>query len=178
MALLRGVQRDLVRAANGRAVDEPAPNSFSQRAQIALTESAHRDRPARRDRARRVPRLAEETGLIVPIGTWVLNESCRLAQKWQAERAEDEPLVVRVNVSARELAQDDLIDLVVAALQRTGMDPSHLALEVTESVLVEDPSRRSRRSALSSSSASRSPSTTSAPATRRSSTCGPSPSTV
>ena len=45
--------------------------------------------------------LAEETGLIVPIGTWVLNEACRLAQKWQAERAEDEPLVVRVNVSAR-----------------------------------------------------------------------------
>ena len=49
--------------------------------------------------------LAEETGLIVPIGTWVLNEACRLAQKWQAERAEDEPLVVRVNVSARQLAR-------------------------------------------------------------------------
>jgi diguanylate cyclase (GGDEF)-like protein len=83
--------------------------------------------------------LAEETGLIVPIGTWVLNESCRLAQKWQAERAEDEPLVVRVNVSARQLAHDDLIDLVAAALERTGMDPAHLCLEVTESVLVEDP---------------------------------------
>jgi diguanylate cyclase len=83
--------------------------------------------------------LAEETGLIVPIGTWVLDEACRLAQKWQAERAEDEPLVVRVNVSARQLAHDDLIDVVAAALQRTGMDPSHLCLEVTESVLVEDP---------------------------------------
>jgi diguanylate cyclase (GGDEF)-like protein len=83
--------------------------------------------------------LAEETGLIVPIGTWVLNESCRLAQRWQAERAEDEPLVVRVNVSARQLVRDDLIDIVAAALERTGMDPSHLCLEVTESVLVEDP---------------------------------------
>jgi diguanylate cyclase (GGDEF)-like protein len=83
--------------------------------------------------------LAEETGLIVPIGTWVLNESCRLAQKWQAERAADDPLVVRVNVSARQLAHDDLIDLVAAALQRTGMEPSQLCLEVTESVLVEDP---------------------------------------
>ena len=83
--------------------------------------------------------LAEETGLIVPIGTWVLNEACRLAQRWQAERAHDEPLVVRVNVSARQLAHDDLIDLVAAALQRTGMDPAHLCLEVTESVLVEDP---------------------------------------
>ena len=83
--------------------------------------------------------LAEETGLIVPIGTWVLNEACRLAQKWQAERAEDDPLVVRVNVSARQLAHDDLIDLVAAALERTGMDPAQLCLEVTESVLVEDP---------------------------------------
>jgi diguanylate cyclase (GGDEF)-like protein len=83
--------------------------------------------------------LAEETGLIVPIGTWVLNESCRLAQKWQAERAADEPLVVRVNVSARQLAHSDLIDVVAAALARTGMDPSQLCLEVTESVLVEDP---------------------------------------
>jgi diguanylate cyclase (GGDEF)-like protein len=83
--------------------------------------------------------LAEETGLIVPIGTWVLNESCRLAQRWQAERAADAPLVVRVNVSARQLAHDDLIDIVDAALARTGMDPSHLCLEVTESVLVEDP---------------------------------------
>jgi diguanylate cyclase len=83
--------------------------------------------------------LAEETGLIVPIGTWVLNESCRLAQRWQAERAVDDPLVVRVNVSARQLAHDDLIDIVAAALERTGMDPSHLCLEVTESVLVDDP---------------------------------------
>ncbi len=79
--------------------------------------------------------LAEETGLIVPIGTWVLNEACRLAQGWQADR----PLVVRVNVSARQLAHDDLIDIVGAALDRTGMDPSLLCLEVTESVLVEDP---------------------------------------
>ena len=46
---------------------------------------------------------------------------------------------MRVNVSARQLAHDDLIDLVAAALERTGMDPAHLCLEVTESVLVEDP---------------------------------------
>jgi diguanylate cyclase len=83
--------------------------------------------------------LAEETGLIVPIGTWVLNESCRLAQRWQAERGVDAPLVVRVNVSARQLAQDDIVGIVAAALDRTGMDPSQLCLEVTESVLVEDP---------------------------------------
>ncbi len=89
--------------------------------------------------------LAEETGLIVPIGTWVLNEACRLAQGWQAERGIDEPLVVRVNVSARQLAQDDLVDIVAAALEATGMEPAHLCLEVTESVLVEDPEASTRK---------------------------------
>jgi len=83
--------------------------------------------------------LAEETGLIVPIGTWVLQESCRLAQRWQAGRPAGEPLVVRVNVSARQLAHGDLIPIVADVLERTGMEPSHLCLEVTESVLVEDP---------------------------------------
>ena len=89
--------------------------------------------------------LAEETGLIVPIGTWVLNEACRLAQRWQAERGVDEPLVVRVNVSARQLAQDDLVDIVAAALAKTGMEPAQLCLEVTESVLVEDPEASTRK---------------------------------
>ena len=53
--------------------------------------------------------------------------------------------MVRVNVSARQLAQDDLIDIVGAALDRAGMDPSNLCLEVTESVLVEDPESSTRK---------------------------------
>ena len=85
--------------------------------------------------------LAEETGLIIPIGTWVLREACR----WQAENSGDEPIAVRVNISARQLAQDDLIAVVSDAVQSSGMDPSHLCLEVTESVLVEDPESSARK---------------------------------
>ena len=85
--------------------------------------------------------LAEETGLIVPIGTWVLRESCRLASRWQAERIADEPLAVRVNVSARQLAQGEFPEIVRDALDESRMDPALLCLEVTESVLMEDPGR-------------------------------------
>jgi diguanylate cyclase (GGDEF)-like protein len=85
--------------------------------------------------------LAEETGLIIPIGTWVLREACR----WQAENRRDEPIVVRVNVSARQLAQEDLINVVSEALQSSGMEASQLCLEVTESVLVEDPEASARK---------------------------------
>jgi diguanylate cyclase (GGDEF)-like protein len=89
--------------------------------------------------------LAEETGLIVPIGTWVLREACRLASGWQAARGAGAPLVVRVNVSARQLAQDGLIDIVADTVRRFDMEPAHLCLEVTESVLVEDPDASARK---------------------------------
>jgi diguanylate cyclase len=85
--------------------------------------------------------LAEETGLIVPIGTWVLREACR----WQVAHCGDLPLVVRVNVSARQLAADDLIQVVRDAIESSGMDASQLCLEVTESVLVEDPDASARK---------------------------------
>ena len=83
--------------------------------------------------------LAEETGLIVPIGAWVLAESCRVVQQWQAARPAEAPLTLRVNVSARQLADDSLPALVSRVLHETRIDPAHLCLEVTESVLIEDP---------------------------------------
>ena len=83
--------------------------------------------------------LAEETGLIVPIGTWVLRESCRLASCWKAEQIADEPLAVRVNVSARQLSQGGFPEIVRDALDESRMDPALLCLEVTESVLMDDP---------------------------------------
>jgi diguanylate cyclase len=83
--------------------------------------------------------LCEETGLIVPLGTWVLRDACRRAVVWQRSRPSDEPLMLRVNVSARQLAQDSLHDTVAGVIDETGIDPACLCLEVTESVLIEDP---------------------------------------
>ncbi len=83
--------------------------------------------------------LAEETGLIIPIGRWVLLESCRHAKRWQDQRAVGDPLGVKVNVSARQLMQSGFPGTVAEVLEATGMDPTLLCLEVTESVLLEDP---------------------------------------
>ncbi len=78
--------------------------------------------------------LAESTGLIVPIGRWVLNEACREAATWQAERT----VGLSVNVSARQLEGSELAVQVAAALEQTQLDPSVLTIEITESVLMED----------------------------------------
>jgi diguanylate cyclase (GGDEF)-like protein len=80
--------------------------------------------------------LAEETGLIVPIGRWVLTEACRQASEWQAVAAH--PLTVSVNLSARQLMDGDLPSDVAEALRESGLDAGLLKLEVTETTLIED----------------------------------------
>ncbi len=80
--------------------------------------------------------LAEETGLILPIGRWVLREACRQASRWNATRPE--PLTVSVNLSALQLHQSDLPSTVADALAESGLDPQCLILEITESVLLHD----------------------------------------
>ncbi|MGI8684602.1 MAG: putative bifunctional diguanylate cyclase/phosphodiesterase [Acidimicrobiales bacterium] len=80
--------------------------------------------------------LAEETALILPIGDWVLGEACRQAARWRAEL--DTPLCMAVNVSPLQLAQPDFVETVVRVLAETGLPPSALELEVTESILIED----------------------------------------
>ncbi len=82
--------------------------------------------------------LAEETGLIVPIGLWVLREACRRAKEWQGLVPGDPPLVMCVNLSARQLGDPQLVPDVVRILQETGLGPRHLTLEITESALVDD----------------------------------------
>ncbi len=81
--------------------------------------------------------IAEETGLIVPIGQWVLAEACRQIQAERLHRSSKAP-VVSVNLSARQLQQPDLVDHVKRTLRRTGLPAHLLKLEVTERVLIED----------------------------------------
>jgi diguanylate cyclase (GGDEF)-like protein/PAS domain S-box-containing protein len=80
--------------------------------------------------------LAEETGLIVPIGTWVLSHSCRQMQLWRAVYPEAHDLELSVNLSARQVAQPDLVEVVSEVLADTGLDPERLELEMTESALM------------------------------------------
>ena len=85
--------------------------------------------------ARFVP-LLEETGLIVPVGSWVLAEACRQAKAWQAAGLHS--LRVSVNLSSRQFRSDALFDAVSEALRATNLSPSLLELELTESLLVEN----------------------------------------
>jgi len=85
--------------------------------------------------------VAEETGLIVPIGAWVLREACAQAASWIAESTDHAALAVSVNVSARQLADDDLVSIVQEALASSGLDPALLVLELTESTLMADRER-------------------------------------
>ena len=81
--------------------------------------------------------LAEETGLILPIGQWVLETACHQLALW-ASRAETAHLTIAVNVSARQFHQREFVDQVLAVIEQTGANPKRLKLELTESMLVRD----------------------------------------
>lgn len=80
--------------------------------------------------------IAEETGLIIPIGLWVLEQACREASLWETNT--QRPLSVSVNLSAKQLLQSHLVEQVKAILKETGLEGNRLQLEITESVFVED----------------------------------------
>ena len=80
--------------------------------------------------------LAEESGLILPLGEWVLEEACRQAASWSLSRSE--PIPVAVNVSARQFMHEPLEHVVQRVLDDTGLDPRLLELELTESVFLRD----------------------------------------
>jgi diguanylate cyclase (GGDEF)-like protein/PAS domain S-box-containing protein len=82
--------------------------------------------------------LAEETGLIIQIDRWILREVCTQAQHWRERLALDPALTVSVNISGKQFNQPDLVEFVQFTLQDTGLPPSCLKLELTESAIIED----------------------------------------
>ncbi len=83
--------------------------------------------------------IAEQTGLIVPLGEWVLNEACREVQFWRASNPQLANLRIAVNLSGRQIAERGLAQFVSDTLARTGLPSANLVLEITESVLMKDP---------------------------------------
>ena len=113
--------------------------------------------------------IAEDTGLIVPLGGQVLCDAARQAQSWRQGGQVDDDFYVSVNLSAHQLQESDLVNSVARALDRVGTPPGGLVLEVTESALIENLAVTVPRLLALRSWECASPSTTSARATRRSS---------
>ncbi|MGH2778503.1 MAG: putative bifunctional diguanylate cyclase/phosphodiesterase, partial [Actinomycetota bacterium] len=82
--------------------------------------------------------VAEETGLIVPIGRWVLREAAFQAKRWQAASPHGDAFTMSVNVSARQLMRAEIVDEIASVLRESGIPPRTLTLEITESVLMND----------------------------------------
>ena len=81
--------------------------------------------------------VAEETGLIVPIGRWVLIEACTKIREWQKQFPREQPLTIGVNLSVKQFSQPDLVELIRQAIEITGVLPSSLRLEITESAIID-----------------------------------------
>jgi diguanylate cyclase (GGDEF)-like protein/PAS domain S-box-containing protein len=82
--------------------------------------------------------IAEENGLIEPIGRWVLEEACRQAAQWHRDRLDAAPVMISVNLSAIQVAKRGLPEIVAEVLRATRLDPGALNLEITESVMLRD----------------------------------------
>ncbi|HYP01173.1 MAG TPA: EAL domain-containing protein, partial [Pyrinomonadaceae bacterium] len=82
--------------------------------------------------------IAEETGLILQIGKWVLDEACRQTSRWQKLFPQDAPLQISINLSGKQFLQPDLLEQVQEVLRETGLDPRSLKLEITETVVMEN----------------------------------------
>jgi diguanylate cyclase (GGDEF)-like protein len=88
---------------------------------------------------------AEDSGIIVPLGRWVLRAACRQLARWQAAGGNLAALTMSVNLSARQLAQPELVDDVAQILVEEGVDPERICLEITETAVLEDAELAARR---------------------------------
>ncbi len=82
--------------------------------------------------------VAEETGLIIPLGRWVLETACEQARAWQNQYFGEEPFTITVNLSGRQFQQANLIETIKTALKKSGLPPACLVLEITESMMLQN----------------------------------------
>ncbi|NLZ48022.1 MAG: bifunctional diguanylate cyclase/phosphodiesterase [Clostridiales bacterium] len=82
--------------------------------------------------------IAEETGLIIPIGKWILQEACKQVSLWQKNYKNTKSLFVNVNMSAMQLNQSDIVEQIAEVLRETKVSPNNLSIEITESSLITD----------------------------------------
>jgi diguanylate cyclase (GGDEF)-like protein len=82
--------------------------------------------------------LCEQTGMIVPLGSWVLRTACTLGARWRREHPDYDEIFLSVNISPRQLLQDGFVEEVAEVLRETAVVPKNLVLEITENVFIED----------------------------------------
>ncbi|MDQ3253705.1 MAG: EAL domain-containing protein, partial [Acidobacteriota bacterium] len=82
--------------------------------------------------------VAEETGMIIPIGLWVMHEACRQMRVWQEQSSAASRLSINVNLSSKQVSQADLVERVDLVLRETNLEAHSLKLEITESVIMEN----------------------------------------
>lgn len=93
--------------------------------------------------------IAEETGLIVPLGDYVMREACQQMAQWQQQFPTSVPLSINVNLSGKEVMQEELVERVTSILEESGLQTGSLGLEITESVIMEHPSVAEKLRSLS-----------------------------
>ncbi len=133
-ALHRAVERDELRLLYQPVIDLPTGRMTGVE---ALLRWAHPDQGILPP-ALFVP-MAEELGLIVPIGTWVFAEAARQWVEWQRANPRTPPLTLAVNLSTRQLRDPGVVDAFRRIIEETGIEPTSVCLELTETVLMEDP---------------------------------------
>ncbi|MCJ7481690.1 MAG: EAL domain-containing protein [Thermodesulfovibrionales bacterium] len=82
--------------------------------------------------------LAEETGLIIPLSLWIIREACRQILIWQQQISSESPLVISINISPKHFKNDSFVDQIINILDETKLNPEHLALEITETVIMDN----------------------------------------